>query len=54
MQTRRHALSDTHWELLRTAFPLETPVIGREPPMCPLDEGEEDELSRISRIAVEE
>ena len=47
-------LSDTQWERLRTAFPLETPVIGREPPMCPLEEGDEDELSRISRIAVEE
>ena len=47
-------LSDAQWERLRAAFPLETPVIGREPPMCPLDEGEEDELTRISRIAVDE
>jgi len=48
-------LSDAQWERLRTAFPLGTPVIGREPPMwCPLEEGDEDELTRISRIAVEE
>jgi hypothetical protein len=46
-------LSDTQWERLRAAFPLGTPVIGREPPMCPLEEGDEDELTRISRIAVE-
>jgi hypothetical protein len=48
-------LSDAQWERLRAAFPLGTPVIGREPPMwCPLEEGDEDELTRISRIAVEE
>ena len=47
-------LSDAQWERLRTAFPLGTPVIGRDPPMCPLEEGDEDELTRISRIAVEE
>jgi hypothetical protein len=48
-------LSDAQWERLRAAFPLQTPVIGREPPMwCPLEEGDEDELTRISRIAVEE
>jgi len=46
-------LSDAQWERLRAAFPLGTPVIGREPPMwCPLEEGDEDELTRISRIAV--
>lgn len=45
-------LSDIQWERLRAAFPLETPVIAREPPMYTLEEGDEDELSRISRIAV--